>query len=58
MKLADYSDEDLIAEIGHRGLKIEVPIMELRILKLGQGIQMPEIIAKRVTIGGVPFDIK
>lgn len=58
MKLSEYSDKDLINEIKHRKLKIEVPIMELRILKLSQGIQMPQIIAKQVKIGGVAFDLR
>jgi len=57
MKISEIPDEELINEIKHRGLKIEVPIMELRIIKLGQGIQMPEISAKQVKIGGVAFDI-
>jgi len=58
MKLSEYSDEDLIEEIRHRGIKIEVPIMELRIIQLPSNIQMPELIAKQVKIGGVAFDIR
>ena len=47
MKLAEYSDEDLIEEIRHRGIKIEVHVHFFDSKSVMQ-----------VLIGGVAFDIK
>jgi len=52
MNLAEYPDEDLIEEIKHRGIKIEVRLKPVSNLN--------EFVAnkKQVLIGGVTFDIK
>lgn len=43
MKLSEYSDDELIEELKHRGIKIDVP-----------GYVTPDI----VRIGGVVFDLR
>jgi len=48
MKLSEYSDEDLIEEIRHRGIKIQVM----------WHYKNNELSAEKVKIGGVSFDIK
>ena len=51
MKLSEYSDDEIIEEIKHKGIKIEVTMIDNRPWGV---IQFP----KNVKIGGVTFDIK
>lgn len=56
--MKQYSDEDLINEIKHRGLKIEVPEIETKLIKCGKWAMCVNAKATKVLIGGVAFDIK
>lgn len=46
MKLSEYDDEELIEEIKHRGIKIEV-----------MGFIIPPSVVTGIKIGDVKFDI-
>jgi len=61
MKLSEYSDEDLIEEIRHRGIKIEIDnceVFEVSGDKSEHSLVRNIDVPLQVKIGGVAFDIK
>jgi len=50
--LSEYSDEDLLKEIKHRGLKIEV--QDFYVGRVNDGVRY---LAGKIKIGGMLFDI-
>jgi len=47
LKLSEYDDQDLIEELKHRGVKIEII-----------GFIIPPTVITGVKIGGIKFDLK
>jgi hypothetical protein len=54
MRLGEYSDDEIIEEIKHRGIKIEVPIAYRRLFSTNE---ITSAVISKVIIGGVTFDI-
>ena len=54
MRLGEYSDDEIIEEIKHRGIKIEVPIAYRPLFSTNE---ITSAVISKVIIGGVTFDI-
>ena len=54
MKLSEYSDDELIEAVKHRGIKIEIDYE----IKQDDSLSYYGIINEKVKIGGVVFDLR
>lgn len=59
MRISEYSDEDLLEEVKHRGMKIEIWDNVLcKPIHAGYFLDEQDFKELQIKIGGVTFDVK